>query len=816
MKWIVAVSMLILVSLALAQTTKPAIMIDGKLDEWTKPAIYLTTLTHSVGGVQPDTPEAAAVWIGRDDAHLYVAANVHDPHLLPRDCIEFTFDFSEPNAPRPPVVFRSSASGEIVTIGEPPLKGAVGSAVVGASGYTLEASIPLVSLGVSSKRLDEEIGFDVIVHSSEDVQRSPRAYALSLRGLDGRATGIGKRLRIDDAPPASVLASPQLTRLGDAWALTVSVITVDRPGRVHPMLWANLKSRWGWLDWREPVEAEGEMLVRRMGQRLPIGCTVLQHERRLQAPTGGCHVITSGLGETSETHRLWMSERGGVLLDREPVPRNDFVDEFATTVQSFHTSKVYATEGTVLQASLQAAGAAEVLWTWSELPDAERPLPVVLVMRDGTIVQQWPMERRGFTEWRLAQSCRELAPGTYEVALALQAPGKPPVVIQKPGKRVAAGAHVARRDIARLLHIVPARETSIEGRVINAHTPTGTIRVRSGSDALPGNREAIFDNIARNVWDMQAFGDRIYIAGGNPHDDVGPTEIQSFGLGEVFPADVKIPEGCVDYFRVIGDTLMTSAPKPRGEAAAIYGKREGAWLTVPVPGAKQISDVLFHDGVLYAAGRSADGAAVFASKDAGATWSKLQFDAQKYDYARFVALGVVRGKVIAFPDRADEGVFELRDGVLVPHAIEATPFASLQPNVGVTRVTPFKDGVLYLPRVRRTTTDREPPQPLLYLDDLSVGAKKIGLPILYQEASFTDIVVRNDTCYALMWMPSRERDFSAIILSTTDLREWKKLAEVDVPAIPMSLEFLEGRMYIGVGSTEGARLAETGAIYRIE
>ncbi len=95
-----------------------------------------------------------------------------------------------------------------------------------------------------------------------------------------------------------------------------------------------------------------------------------------------------------------------------------------------------------------------------------------------------------------------------------------------------------------------------------------------------------------------------------------------------------------------------------------------------------------------------------------------------------------------------------------------------------------------------------------------------------------DIVVRNRMCHVLSWKMQEEEDaketgekeaempsaFTAEIHRSSDLKAWTRVASFDVPAMPNSLEELNGVYYVGLSNPKPWRKASpaSGSIWRVE
>lgn len=85
---------------------------------------------------------------------------------------------------------------------------------------------------------------------------------------------------------------------------------------------------------------------------------------------------------------------------------------------------------------------------------------------------------------------------------------------------------------------------------------------------------------ALNVWDLQVFAHKVYIAGGSTVDDSGPINLWAYAPAEQqFEQDYTLPEEAIEHFRVFDNQLYIPASDPlKGDAHKFYRRDiDGSW-----------------------------------------------------------------------------------------------------------------------------------------------------------------------------------------------------------------------------------------------
>lgn len=347
------------------------------------------------------------------------------------------------------------------------------------------------------------------------------------------------------------------------------------------------------------------------------------------------------------------------------------------------------------------------------------------------------------------------------------------------------------------------------------------------------------DCIARSVWSMRSIGGRVLVGVGDWQREEGPVDVFSFGpgtglLAEASSAGAAITAGAkpaavdfrkefladdaaIERFRQAGDLVIVPGTESRVDHASgnLYVQRQGRWQKKStVPEATHMVDAAVWRGNWYISTGTTRGAAVYESTDQGTSWHRLWMPAvEAASEGRFGEMAAMNDSLLIFPTDCDKGVYQFDGSRLSRLQIPVLPglerYVSLDDTRPgrVERVTRMGNSVLYTP------TSEGQAKPLIVLSDLEQGAV---IPTGFQNKRVRDILVRDKMAHVL----TSERvgnKYETEIYRSTDLVNWLRVAAVEMPAMAMSLENVDGAYYVGLGATEAdPRNAASGSIWRLE
>jgi len=132
--------------------------------------------------------------------------------------------------------------------------------------------------------------------------------------------------------------------------------------------------------------------------------------------------------------------------------------------------------------------------------------------------------------------------------------------------------------------------------------------------------------IARNVWDMIVFQDRLYVGCGDYHSNAGPIDVWSRQGDADWVNEYTVDEEQIGKFRVLDGTLVIPGMDAR------QGHEFGNWYDLEVagwtkhrniPGGLHVFDIFDYQGMRFAAlGADPEKPALAISKDGGQTWTE--------------------------------------------------------------------------------------------------------------------------------------------------------------------------------------------------
>jgi len=322
--------------------------------------------------------------------------------------------------------------------------------------------------------------------------------------------------------------------------------------------------------------------------------------------------------------------------------------------------------------------------------------------------------------------------------------------------------------------------------------------------------------LARSVWDMHSYQNQILIASGDLWNNSGAADIWALNAsaGTVgFVHEYTVNDEMVLQFREFDGTLLVPGADSTGSWASgnLYADRGGDWsVRSTIPNALHVEDVVVSQNKLYAYFDERRSANLLESTDQGATWHAP-------------ARGVVPGKMMPLDDHllifgSCKGgcLYKLQAGKVTKIS---TPVFPTLPRAGVaSRIVRFGDKIVYtsvgLPWVYQ-------PSPLFYLGSYAAGARAVSDFGDGSQPNVRDVIVDSGRVLVLATLPDPAvaGQFIGLIYASSDLVQWSKLAQFEVPGVPFSFELLDGVFYVGLGTRsvwDGYADAASGSIWRIQ
>ena len=349
----------------------------------------------------------------------------------------------------------------------------------------------------------------------------------------------------------------------------------------------------------------------------------------------------------------------------------------------------------------------------------------------------------------------------------------------------------------------------------------------------------------RNVWDMQVYGDRLYMGYGNsnnagPGSNAGPIEAWYWD-GNRFAYDTILQQEQIDRFVLIDGLLAVPSHDPRGTASATIHLFDGSQWTQSgdVSGAAHIYDVIRYNGLLYAAlgisGRS--GAVIGISSDDGQSWtrqilpvverakvfSKILRAWQFFKVGDDLFVSVlpqysnVKLNGVWGYERLSSPVFHLDRKTL---EFEQSPIDFFAGQVADTVdgragrvVRPLSFSNLTVYSGARTLTDHNWTPFGLFSIDTDDNVHAYPLPSGVQP---WDTLAFQNALYVLTAQPLSGGGTTVSVIATCDFAHWREVLHFQAPTFARSFELYRGDFYFGLGTEVSPNAPQAGTILRVD
>ncbi len=351
------------------------------------------------------------------------------------------------------------------------------------------------------------------------------------------------------------------------------------------------------------------------------------------------------------------------------------------------------------------------------------------------------------------------------------------------------------------------RYDNINYRAASATSSNGVVKIGN-----PGLKQFPNDNFedcfARSVWDMYRYDGRVYVGVGDFWRNRGPIDVWSFDAAGSFKKEYTVAEEQVHLFREYdGKLFIPGMDATKYNDGNLYINDGNVWQkTGIILHALHVYDVAFFEESIYVTVSGNGYSEFLKSSNMGQSWESLR----KYSDAGFRELIALDDSLLILGTRSNRQpcIYRYIDGNL--ETLETVPFPNMNRGVIHSRIVRFRRGVLYIgdysPFYLKSSSS------LIFLGDFDAGIVVIEE---FQKRSVRDIVIRGGTCYILTASKSGGV-LQGCIHSSSDLETWIKLVEFAVPAMPYSLELLEGSFYVALGHSVESQSAESGSIYRVD
>jgi hypothetical protein len=287
-------------------------------------------------------------------------------------------------------------------------------------------------------------------------------------------------------------------------------------------------------------------------------------------------------------------------------------------------------------------------------------------------------------------------------------------------------------------------------------------------------------------------------------ENAGPIQIWSVSPSDSFNHKFTVDEEEISLFNVYDSSLLIPGIDPlgnpdHGNAYILSNKHELSTLTIP--NAIHVLDIAKHKEQMWAV-IDFNGYLRYSS-DAGKKWSTI---INPYPFYSWIHHIIQVSNTYYFLGDISQGYCRLNiDGdslIFIPSNL--TPQKKLAGSELIHRICTFKNGFVYSV------------SSLYYFDCNNKNAKKVtvfnGINLIVQ-----DIVTVEDSIFVLA-INEFDSNFNLRVFKSEDLVKWKQLCSFKMTALPISMELMNGFIYIGLGNRGRYEFADSasGNVYKFK
>ncbi|NBJ16139.1 MAG: hypothetical protein FNP40_11375 [Dehalobacter sp. 4CP] len=337
---------------------------------------------------------------------------------------------------------------------------------------------------------------------------------------------------------------------------------------------------------------------------------------------------------------------------------------------------------------------------------------------------------------------------------------------------------------------------------------------------------------AKNVWDMQVYNNRIYLAHGDFNTNAGPIPVIYYEpSAQKFITQYTVDEEEIAQYKVMDGKLYIPGTDSRGDwnNGNFYTLEDNdQWLkNATIPNALHVFDMALYNGQLYAAcGTSKTGwGEVLVSNDMGKTWTsrvplgftfygswatslfelnQTLYASGKMMYMKPTSITTSYTKYVSMLGITDSSS---------ARQIYSTNFAN-----GLTssyvyymkKPTTFQNKLVYLNN--RITTSHWLPDSMYIAKSINESTK-----VIFPETSAVpaDLLIRGNSLYVLTNVKNSAGNYTSVVYQTTDLQTWNEVFRFNTDTFARSFEEMNGDFYFGLGCDSATVAASTGNILKV-
>lgn len=359
---------------------------------------------------------------------------------------------------------------------------------------------------------------------------------------------------------------------------------------------------------------------------------------------------------------------------------------------------------------------------------------------------------------------------------------------------------------------------------------------------------------ALNVWDLQVFDEKVYLAGGDTTTNAGPVGVWAYDpKQQTFIKEYTVPEEAIEHYRLFDNQLYIPAADPRkGDSNKFYRKSPGGeWQKfasneVELAHVRDIiaseeGDILMagnhrrlktpeypstaittDDGVSFqGAGVTNLDAAPFLAMDFNWFFSLFEYQQQIYatsgllnsKYDNYGSISLYNPEAKSFAVATD-----LYSSEFIPQRIIRRSKQADAPIVyRLWHPIEFQDYLFYPARSYSYATDNYRQAYMnslgfFYKQDIGKRPKKVKLP---RRAVGEDLLIINNELYVLANRALKDGKYKISVFKTNRAGKrirWRKVLQFSSSNKARSFEYLDNKFYFGLGQDYGEAIASSGDI----
>ena len=377
-------------------------------------------------------------------------------------------------------------------------------------------------------------------------------------------------------------------------------------------------------------------------------------------------------------------------------------------------------------------------------------------------------------------------------------------------------------------------------------------------------------NRERNIWDLQTFGDKIYIGYGNTTTNPGPIQLYSWDtVAEAFNPEILVESEAIERFRVLnGQLIVPNSDPTSGDRKKYYYLENDTWQEFSDDFAlAHVRDIYYYNSEYYLIGNSrcpdqysnacsgmikqANLTDPFDSSLLNAELTKadpytnslwnwffgfLEFDGKlvipnaMFSAAYNPFLVIKHGEFFVVDQNSVQWSANMsaNERITLPNIYPVdTTVTTLDTLISKIILTPFEQVEFngdYLYTMRSYSVHDvlykaayKNSKGMLFKEDLMSNAKFVNFPDVGSIGE--DLLIENGTVYALSNLKIDPDNYRVFVYKSTNPSElsssWEMVMYFDSPNRARSFEFHDGKFYFGLGNNHNETLANAGSLLSV-